>query len=569
MKIKYLKLIILSIVNFFSLATYATDNIPITFAHNSSRINFFDGNTLETTLQTFKVSPDEKYAVFSDVGSNFISNPDLRTTKFYSVSIEGGNPKKIYQSNDDEAPLIYLITPDSSKVITYTQATALSTGKITSTPINGGNTIELATFTRQPFSVFNDPEPVISPDGSHIVYTDYNSSIDFGRSRLFSVSIATGQKTLLSSSIAEIDGKILISPDSKYVVFRSDREVLEQFELYSVPISGGSLVKLNSNFSFGSDVSAPFRNGFGGYAITPDSNNVVYVADQTEDGIDISRLFQISPNGQFIVYRTDTTLDNIFEIYSIPFNGGQSKKLSDPNINVGTFVDSNFIISSDSQRVVYRKSDARDSSGESQSFNLFSTPINSDNSVQLNDPILGGNISRFLVTPDGQKVVFSGVQDTLGIEELYSTQISQSQITKLNQPLSAAKNVSSTSFELTPDGLSVLYRADAVIDQKFELYRNTLDGENLTKVSHELPEDDQDAWRFYASNNNDFTLYIAFGSRVSNENRKETIYLQSDILDREPYMRRKPTFIPSIFQLLLDEWIKAITYKKVAIGGLF
>ncbi len=563
---KCVAVILYFIVNSFFSIAYASDNVPISFAHLPNRITIYDGNSTSSTSQTFKVSPDEQYAVFSNNSS------------IYSVPILEGNPKKIFQSNNIESPLVFLITPDSSKVITYPQAYNLEVGKIHSTTINSGHTTELASFTSQDSSVFYAPEPVISPDGNYIVYVDTNINNSF--TNLYSVSIATGQKTLLSTSFGRINGKILISPNNQYVVFRSDINVFDQFELYSVPISGGNLVKLNSNLPTGGDISPGLRNGYGGYAITPDSNSVVYVADQIEDNLremfitpinqgtprkvisplltanpeaDISQLFQISPNGQFIVYRADIELDNIFEIYSIPLNGGRSVKISSSTINVGSYVDWAFTITSDSQRVIFRQSDTRDRDGESQSYNLFSTPINSSSTVKLNNSILGGNVSRFLVTPNGQNVVYSGNQTTLGTEELYSTPSSRRAITKLNQPLGASNDVSDHSFKITPDGLSVLYRADAVIDTRYELYKNSLDGRNLIKVSHDLPKNDQDAWQFYVSQNNEFTLYSAFESRVAGVSRKEKLYFQSDSITREAYQSNNSKFIPSILLLLLDE----------------
>ena len=39
----------------------------------------------------------------------------------------------------------------------------------------------------------------------------------------------------------------LISPDSSRVVYRADQQTNEVFELYSVPLDGGSVTRLNGS----------------------------------------------------------------------------------------------------------------------------------------------------------------------------------------------------------------------------------------------------------------------------------------------------------------------------------
>ena len=65
-----------------------------------------------------------------------------------------------------------------------------------------------------------------------------------------------------------------ISPDGKWVVYRADQDTDEVIEIYSVPIGGGTVTKLNDTLVAGGET------GF--LHTTPDSTTVVYYADQDQ-----------------------------------------------------------------------------------------------------------------------------------------------------------------------------------------------------------------------------------------------------------------------------------------------
>ena len=60
----------------------------------------------------------------------------------------------------------------------------------------------------------------------------------------------------------------MISPNSKHVVYRADQDTDEVLEIYSVPITGGTPVKLNGSLVPGGDTSW--------FELSPDSSRVVY-----------------------------------------------------------------------------------------------------------------------------------------------------------------------------------------------------------------------------------------------------------------------------------------------------
>ena len=85
-----------------------------------------------------------------------------------------------------------------------------------------------------------------------------------------------------------------ISADSSRVVYHSDQETDDVYELYSVPIAGGPAVKLNDLLVAGGYVYS--------YQISTGSSRVVYLADQESD--------------------------NVYELYSVPIAGGPAVKLN-------------------------------------------------------------------------------------------------------------------------------------------------------------------------------------------------------------------------------------------------
>jgi len=76
----------------------------------------------------------------------------------------------------------------------------------------------------------------------------------------------------------DVSSDFTISTDSSRVVYRADQETEGVFELYSVPIGGGSVTKLNDTLVSGGDVDQ-------GFAISADSSRVVYLADQDTDEV--------------------------------------------------------------------------------------------------------------------------------------------------------------------------------------------------------------------------------------------------------------------------------------------
>lgn len=114
-----------------------------------------------------------------------------------------------------------------------------------------------------------------------------------------------------------------MSPDSSRVVFVANKQSLTTSDLCSVPIAGGSSVKLN----------APVATG----AVTG---------------------FSLSPDGSRVLYRAHQGIPNTEDLYIVPITGGTPVRLNGPLVADGGVFQAAF--SPSGSRVVYTADQAAD-----------------------------------------------------------------------------------------------------------------------------------------------------------------------------------------------------------------
>jgi len=276
-----------------------------------------------------------------------------------------------------------------------------------------------------------------------------------------------------------------ITPDKKAVVYRADQDTDEVFELYRVEFANpGVSTKLNSLLPTGGDVWLGFK-------ITADSSSVLYVADQTTDGVlELYRVpfatpgvstklngplvpggnvwfeIEITPNNSAVVYRATQATVTAIELYRVPFaTPGLSTKLSGllpPNSDVGFL----FKITPDSASVVYTVDQPFLVPGEfdfrSELYQVsFATP---GQSTKLNGPLgtVGGIVETFIgqfeITPDGSAVVYTTMSFSTGdYRFLYRVPFATpGQSTKLN---GSGNDRFVLDFALRPGSSGVVYMA--------------------------------------------------------------------------------------------------------------
>ena len=441
-------------------------------------------------VNAFRISPD---------GNRVVYNADQDTDgviELYSRPLDGsGSIAKL------NGPLTlgggawsFTISPDSSRVVYRAAQDTVGVDELYSRPLDGSGSI-VKLNGPLPFS-WSVESLQISPDNSRVVYT-ISQKDEYGRvvgRELYSSPIDGSGPAVKLNGPLPLYGTVnffAISPDSGRVVYSANVVGGGDHELCSSPIDGsGSAVKLYGTLP--SDWAVEH------FAISPDSSRVVYRARMS--GSSASELyskpidgsgpavklngtlplygavyaFLISPDGSRVVYSADQDTDNVMELYSSPLDGsGSSVKLNGPLTPGGNVNYNYFAISPDSSRVVY--SADQDTHGVIE---LYSSPLDgSGSSVKLNGPLTpgGGLFPQFAFTPDSSRVVYSAIQDTVGVSELYSRPLDGSgSVVKLNGPLTPGGYVPYYYFAISPDSSRVVYLADQDTVDVWELYSSVI-----------------------------------------------------------------------------------------------
>jgi Tol biopolymer transport system component len=299
--------------------------------------------------------------------------------------------------------------------------------------------------------------------------------------------------------------RFVISPDSRTVAFVVDKDSDDVEELYAVPISGTNPIKLNPPLVNGGDVLA-FR-----FAFTPDSQAVIYLADQEVDNrVEMFRVpvmggeavklspplvaggnignFEIDTKNGRIVYLADQETNEMYELWSIPLAGGQPTKLNGalaPGGNVGVFR-----LDPLSNRVVYTAE--QEINGK---YELYSAPVGGGSLVKLSPPIVltgGGDVGiydQFAVNPVVPVVVFIAREAGFTGGRLYMVPTAGGELTQLSFNLLSTQRL--LSFRISPAGDRVVFNVGTKTPEtnafKGKLYSNLIGGGGPADVS-ETPD---------------------------------------------------------------------------------
>lgn len=128
-------------------------------------------------------------------------------------------------------------------------------------------------------------------------------------------------------------------------------------------------------------------------------------------------------------------------------------------------------ISSDGGRVV-----------RSDPTGLFSVPTLGGMVQQLNGP--DGQVSEFLIAPDGQRVLYAADELQPGNVELFVVDIDGGTPLKISTDLPPWGNVD--GFRISSDGETVVYRADIAQDSSFQLFSVPLTGGQSLEIGSDI-----------------------------------------------------------------------------------
>lgn len=237
------------------------------------------------SVQSATLSRDNQHLLINT------DQPD-RLQDLHIVPVAGGEPTLVSKTGYG------LFSFDSQDVLYYDWEAEI----FYSMPLSGSAPTKLFDWPLE-----NTPDGFrLSPDGQYLLF--YTLPLNFnagGTYNYFSLSLTeTGAEPIqLNPPLPERTEfccfNYLISPDSSRVVYIADQEVVGKYELYSVPIAGGTATRLNLLFGDQQDVGSV--------------EDVDTLSSSAEFGTTNS--FHFTPNGQRVIYIADQEVDDRFELF--------------------------------------------------------------------------------------------------------------------------------------------------------------------------------------------------------------------------------------------------------------
>jgi hypothetical protein len=310
------------------------------------------------------------------------------------------------------------------------------------------------------------------------------------------------------------------SPDSQLIAYRGTQNSGSNSELYLLPIAGGDVINLNPPVSEYQNVQT--------YRFSPDSSRVIYTAALASD----------QPT----------------ELYSIRTDGSGLSRLNLPTADRSTYVRDNFLITSDSASVLHTVKYEPVSGTPSQLFlaatdGSSTTPLTSipkfhagiaTSTIRAtgftfitNDFHPGFSTNQYFkyvnykgdssaempftqtfnLTPDGGTVVYLAADDDWAMNELYSIGLDGTGKQKLSGPF---QNFSTgvdhfQVFSPTPGETPwVLYTANQESYVNVQLYARSIDpGSPLIKINGPLPASVGSVLSFQGCDQSPWVVYVA------------------------------------------------------------
>ena len=251
-----------------------------TFDSNGPAVVSPDGTTV---LYTNDRETSGEYTIRSTpVGGGALPSNGLFTGAV-SNNVAGGsgnfNPK--YSADGNTIFFINNETGHGGSVPTFTTDSfgAPDWDQIYSVPATGGTTVTPITLPADGdidinlWDIAASGNIIYAPDQEVAVATDRGGQ----RPKIFSIPSTGGSSTEIVMPAAShvgftIDRQLRVTPDGNNVLFIGDYETVGKFELFTVPVAGGTPSRVSDDLPFGGDVTS--------FEISPDGTKVAYAAGQ-------------------------------------------------------------------------------------------------------------------------------------------------------------------------------------------------------------------------------------------------------------------------------------------------
>src|SRR5262245_3712382 len=353
----------------------------------------------------------------------------------------------------------------------------------------------------------------VSPDGSHIAYIADQETAD-----VLELFVASTDGSRDSHKLNPPMGErgfvtfYTFTPDSARVVFIADAEVDEQFELYSAPVDGSApAVRLHGPMVEGGDVGDTYLThplligGPGPRVVFPadlEQDNHFQLYSAPADGStppivlnellgpdqDVNNEFLVgSPDGTFALYFSDEETDGLFDLWKVPLDGSATptKVIQDPAGSQGIGGEGGDVLqfTPDGTEIIFR-GDLRTAG----SYELFRVPSDGSSPPA---PVLAplpsfADVFNFALTPDGSRILYLADASRDAVIGLWSAPThGGAPPVKLSGTMVPDGDVDGTGsldgpFQISPDGTRVVYRADQLANDRYELFSAPVDGSTPT-----------------------------------------------------------------------------------------
>jgi hypothetical protein len=218
-------------------------------------------------------------------------------------------------------------------------------------------------------------------------------------------------------------GGARLSPDEAWAAFLADREVDERFDLYVGPSDGHAPA---------ARIQAPGATSIASFAIAPDSARIVFHVAGAQGGL-----------------------------FTTPIDG------AGPVVALTTAPVNRYEFTPDATRVVWRSAAAA---------GLHAAPADGSAPAWRLDGLstAGRMVASYAVAPDSSRVAYIADQDSDEHWEVYVVPTSGGAIAKVSGSTPALANASTVGFTL--DSTRVLFRMDALVDERYDLLSGPADG---------------------------------------------------------------------------------------------
>lgn len=394
----------------------------------------------------------------------------------------------ILVQNGDVSATSLQISPDGNFVLYIADQDIDGADEVFVVPITGGTAVKMNGALPSTAKVTNAD---FSPDGQRIVYHANQDNVP--NIELYGTSIS-GSPIKLNGTLTPIGnvGTTQFTADGR-IIYVADQDTATVLEVFAVPIVGGDSIKLNGPMISSGDaqlVPADFESGI-----------VVYVADQEVDqrmelygaAIDGSAQWKLSgvlqsqgnvnskgvrvtPGSTRVIYLADELQDEVHELFSVPAAGGEAVRLNPQLVSGGDVLPNPIQLSPLGDRVLYLADQNVD-----ETFEIFTVPVAGGPSVRVNGTLVaGGNVreNSLQFSPDGDQVLYIADQIANEVYELFVAPSTGGDSLRLNSQLVSSGDVTAAAF--SSDGERVVYIADRFTNDIFELFSvPTAGGESI------------------------------------------------------------------------------------------